>query len=126
MWSKLAQTNLKVTNILLHGKTIFHAFTFNFRLIIKWRFIGRVKQQMMSFMDGFNELIPQNMLQIFDENEVELLLCGLQDIDVNDWKRNTVYKGEYNPNHPVIINFWKVRAQMPKINTVDTLSKHGM
>ncbi|XP_064620159.1 E3 ubiquitin-protein ligase NEDD4-like isoform X3 [Lineus longissimus] len=76
-------------------------------LIIKWRFIGRVKQQMMSFMDGFNELIPQNMLQIFDENEVELLLCGLQDIDVNDWKRNTVYKGEYNPNHPVIINFWK-------------------
>lgn len=34
-------------------------------------------------------------------------MCGLQDIDVNDWKRNTAYKGEYNPNHPVIVNFWK-------------------
>ena len=35
-------------------------------------------------------------------------MCGLQDVDVNDWKANTAYKGEYNPNHPVILNFWKV------------------
>ncbi|XP_074651887.1 uncharacterized protein LOC141906479 isoform X2 [Tubulanus polymorphus] len=76
-------------------------------LIIKWRFVSRVKEQMLAFMEGFNDLIPQNLLQIFDENEVELLLCGLQDIDVNDWKQNTVYKGEYNPNHPVIVNLWK-------------------
>jgi len=40
---------------------------------------------------------------------LQLLLAGLQDIDVNDWKRHTKYRGEYNPNHPVIINFWKVR-----------------
>ena len=39
---------------------------------------------------------------------VQLLLAGLQDIDVNDWKKNTKYRGEYNPNHPVIVNFWKV------------------
>ena len=35
-------------------------------------------------------------------------MCGLQDIDVNNWKQYTAYKGEYNPNHPVIISFWKV------------------
>ena len=39
-------------------------------------------------------------------------MCGLQDIDVNDWKQHTAYKGEYNPNHPVIISFWKVTAVM--------------
>ena len=27
---------------------------------------------MRSFMKGFNALIPQNLLQIFDENEVEV------------------------------------------------------
>ncbi|KAK3750287.1 hypothetical protein RRG08_015779 [Elysia crispata] len=75
--------------------------------VIRWRFSARVEHQMRSFMKGFNALIPQNLLQIFDENEVELLMCGLQDIDVNNWKQNTAYKGEYNPNHPVIINFWK-------------------
>jgi len=39
---------------------------------------------------------------------LQLLLAGLQDIDVNDWKRHTKYRGEYNANHPVIVNFWKV------------------
>ncbi|XP_013384362.1 E3 ubiquitin-protein ligase NEDD4 [Lingula anatina] len=76
-------------------------------LVIKWRFVSRVRKQMNSFMEGFNELVPQNLLAIFDENEVELLMCGLQDVDVNDWKANTNYRGEYNSNHPVIVNFWK-------------------
>jgi len=40
---------------------------------------------------------------------LQLLLAGLQDIDVNDWKRHTKYRGEYSANHPVIVNFWKVR-----------------
>ncbi|KAK7496832.1 hypothetical protein BaRGS_00011812 [Batillaria attramentaria] len=76
-------------------------------LVIRWRFVSSVEVQMKAFMKGVNALIPQNLLQIFDENELELLMCGLQDIDVNDWKQHTAYKGEYNPNHPVIVNFWK-------------------
>lgn len=50
-------------------------------------------QHCFFFRASFNDLVPQNLLQIFDANEVELLLCGLQDIDVNDWKRHTIYKG---------------------------------
>lgn len=75
--------------------------------VIKWRFVSSVEAQMRAFMKGVNALIPQNLLQIFDENELELLMCGLQDIDVNDWKQHTAYKGEFNPNHPVILHFWK-------------------
>lgn len=63
-------------------------------------------------MEGFNELVPQSLLVIFDANEVELLLAGLQDIDVADWKKNTTYRGDYNPNHPVIINFWRAVYSM--------------
>ena len=32
----------------------------------------RVDVQMKAFMKGFNSLVPQNHLQIFDENEVEV------------------------------------------------------
>ncbi len=39
----------------------------------------------------------------------QLLMCGLGDVDVNDWRENTKYKNSYNPNHPAIIWFWKVR-----------------
>jgi len=37
-----------------------------------------------------------------------MLLCGIQDIDVKDWQTHTNYKGDYSPNHPTIVNFWKV------------------
>ncbi len=65
---------------------------------------------MNSFLEGFNEVIPLSLLKIFDENELELLMCGIQNIDVKDWKTNTVYKGDYHPNHIVIQWFWRVRA----------------
>ncbi|VDO93453.1 unnamed protein product [Heligmosomoides polygyrus] len=48
-----------------------------------------------------------NLLRIFDANEMELLMCGLQKIDVKDWKAHTVYKGGYGPSSQVIHNFWK-------------------
>ncbi|KAL4228206.1 neural precursor cell expressed [Mactra antiquata] len=76
-------------------------------LVVKWRFVSRIEHQMREFMKGFSELVPNGLLSIFDENELELLMCGLQDIDVNDWKNHTAYRDEYNPNHPVIISFWK-------------------
>ncbi|VDN96105.1 unnamed protein product [Rodentolepis nana] len=75
--------------------------------IINWRFVSRVEHQMCAFLEGFNDLIPLETLQLFDANELELLMCGLQDINVHDWKANTLYKGEYHANHPVIVNFWK-------------------
>lgn len=40
---------------------------------------------------------------------LQLLMCGLGDVDVNDWRQHTVYKNGYCPNHPVIQWFWKVR-----------------
>ena len=37
-----------------------------------------------------------------------LQMCGIGSIDVKDWKQNTVYKGDYHPNHIVIQWFWRV------------------
>ncbi|CAG7723308.1 unnamed protein product [Allacma fusca] len=78
------------------------------KLVIEWRFVSRIKKQMNAFLEGFNEVIPVSLLKIFDENELELLMCGIQNIDVKDWKQNTVYKGDYHPNQIVIQWFWRV------------------
>ncbi|KAA0193838.1 Neural cell expressed developmentally down-regulated 4 [Fasciolopsis buskii] len=75
--------------------------------IISWRFVSRIKPQMWAFLEGFKDLVDLEALKIFDANELELLICGLQDINVSDWKAHTLYKGEYHSNHPVIVNFWK-------------------
>jgi E3 ubiquitin-protein ligase NEDD4 len=78
------------------------------KCIIQWRFVGRVQQQMNAFLSGFNDLIPLSIVKIFDEHELELLMCGIQHIDVKDWKQNTLYKGDYHGNHIVIQWFWRV------------------
>lgn len=51
-----------------------------------------IEQQTKSFLEGFNEVVPLEWLKYFDERELELLLCGMQEIDVEDWSRNTIYR----------------------------------
>jgi len=75
--------------------------------VINWRFKSRITKQMESFMKGFTEIVSANQIQIFDAQEMELLMCGYPDVDIQDWKKNTLYKGDYNQNSPAIQWFWK-------------------
>jgi hypothetical protein len=58
-------------------------------------------------VQGFHELIPADLVNVFDERELELLIGGIADIDVDDWKKHTDYRG-YTESDPVVQNFWKV------------------
>lgn len=78
------------------------------KLVIQWRFSARVQEQMEAFLEGLGALVPLALLKIFDEHELELLLCGIQHIDVRDWRANTLYKGDYHANHIVVQWFWRV------------------
>ncbi|PLW08971.1 hypothetical protein PCANC_07257 [Puccinia coronata f. sp. avenae] len=79
-------------------------------LITQWRIEKRVAEQFKAFLTGFNELIPQELINVFDERELELLIGGMSDIDVDDWIKHTDYRG-YQPDDQVIKWFWQaVRA----------------
>lgn len=75
-------------------------------LITEWRISKRVEEQFKAFIDGFNELIPQELVNVFDERELELLIGGLAEIDTVDWKKHTDYRG-YQELDQVIQWFWK-------------------
>ncbi|XP_063105308.1 E3 ubiquitin-protein ligase NEDD4 isoform X2 [Cavia porcellus] len=81
-------------------------------LVIQWRFVNRIQKQMAAFKEGFFELIPQDLIKLFDENELELLMCGLGDVDVSDWREHTKYKNGYSASHQVIQWFWKAVLMM--------------
>ena len=49
---------------------------------MEWRISKRVEEQFTAFMSGFNELIPQELVNVFDERELELLIGGVSEIDV--------------------------------------------
>lgn len=76
------------------------------KLITEWRFTRGQEEQTKAFLDGFNDVIPLEWLHYFDERELELLLCGMQRIDIDDWQRNTTYR-HYNRNSKQIIWFWQ-------------------
>ncbi|KAF8366729.1 hypothetical protein PRIPAC_84558, partial [Pristionchus pacificus] len=79
-------------------------------LLVEWRFNRGVEQQLKAFFSGFKSVFPLEWLQYFDERELELLLCGMQDIDVDDWERHTVYR-HYSPASNQVTWFWQwVRA----------------
>lgn len=76
-------------------------------LITEWRISKRVEEQFKAFKEGFNQLIPQDLVNVFDERELELLIGGIAEIDVDDWKKHTDYRG-YTEQDDVIQWFWKV------------------
>ena len=50
-----------------------------------------IKGQIESFLKGFYEIIPRDLISIFNEQELELLISGLPTIDIDDLKANTEY-----------------------------------
>ena len=48
--------------------------------------------QVASIKRGFAEIVPHEFLDMFDERELELVIGGLGEIDMDDWKRNTEYR----------------------------------
>lgn len=51
-------------------------------LMVEYHASKRVKDQFDAFMSGFSELIPQDLVNVFDERELELLIGGMSEIDV--------------------------------------------
>lgn len=40
-----------------------------------------IKKQVDAFLQGFYDIVPKNLVQIFDNREIELLISGLPNID---------------------------------------------
>jgi E3 ubiquitin-protein ligase HUWE1 len=77
------------------------------QLVAEYRLTGSVNDQLENFLRGFNDIIPAELISIFNEQELELLISGLPDIDVDDWKANTEYHN-YTPSSPQIQWFWRL------------------
>lgn len=76
---------------------------------MQWRLTRGQEAQTRHFLEGFSEVVPLEWLKYFDERELELLLCGMQEIDINDWQKHTIYR-HYNRSSKQIIWFWQVRV----------------
>jgi DNA mismatch repair ATPase MutL len=51
------------------------------RLFTYAKMANEIKEQIESFLQGLHELVPQELLSIFDHRELELMISGLPEID---------------------------------------------
>ena len=81
---------------------------------MKYRMMDRVKPQMNELLLGFFDVIPEPLLTVFDFQELELLMCGLPEIDLDNWMENTEYSGNYDSTTELPETcqwFWEVVAE---------------
>ncbi|KAF2210962.1 hypothetical protein CERZMDRAFT_121720 [Cercospora zeae-maydis SCOH1-5] len=83
------------------------------RHVVEYRLIKSVQAQLDEFLNGFHDIIPNELISIFNEQELELLISGLPDIDVDDWKNNTEYTN-YTPTSPQVQWFWRAVRSFDK------------
>ena len=90
---------------------------------LKYRLLNRVRDQLHAFCKGFYDVVPEPLLCVFDFQEMELLLHGLPTIDMDDWKANSLYTGEFagQPNHRVALWFWEVLKEFSHENKAKLL-----
>merc|ERR1712224_1025235 len=57
--------------------------------------LGDIRQELGLLCRGFEDLLPQAALQAqeLDARDLELLLCGIPQVFVDDWQENAVLNG---------------------------------
>jgi hypothetical protein len=76
-------------------------------LVVQHRLTRGTNDQFEAFKKGFNELVPLDALQVFDEKEMEMLLLGVNEIDVDDWEESCLYKNAKKKDKQIVW-FWEV------------------
>ena len=76
------------------------------KLVVEYRLVESIKDQLNAFLEGFHHIISKDAVAIFDEQELELLISGMPDIDLDDWTSNTEYRN-YTAASPQIKWFWR-------------------
>lgn len=61
------------------------------QLACQLKMTGSIRSQIKSFLEGFYDVIPKELISIFNEQELELLISGLPTIDIDDLKSNSEY-----------------------------------
>ena len=125
VWSIKAPNNtIQEIELVQGGRNVFLNDNNKLQFIDKVIYVEAIMpfdEQIKYTQKGIYSLIGKDIQGVFSVEELNFLLSGQDNIDINDWKENTVYKGAYNPNHPVIKMFWEKICSMQKYELIKFL-----
>eukprot|EP00375_Theileria_parva_P003075 XP_765756.1 ubiquitin-protein ligase [Theileria parva strain Muguga] len=80
------------------------------QLLCRHKVTNGIKEQLDAFMQGFRELIAPELISIFDDRELELLISGIPIIDLENMKQNVEYIN-YTEDSLQIIWLWEILSE---------------
>ncbi|THH16719.1 hypothetical protein EW146_g3984 [Bondarzewia mesenterica] len=79
-----------------------------------YRLTKQIKRQSEAFFEGLSDIIDPKWLRMFNQQELQVLLGGVDSpVDLDDLREHTNYGGLYDDNQQTVVAFWKV------VNTFD-------
>ncbi|KAI6134471.1 hypothetical protein EV401DRAFT_2052880 [Pisolithus croceorrhizus] len=91
------------------------------QLSANFRLYSSISEQIENLVSGFYDIIPKDLITIFNEQELELLISGTPDIDVDEWRAATEYNG-YTSSDPVIVWWWRALKSFNREERAKVLS----
>lgn len=90
------------------------------RLKLQYLLVDSVNPQLYAFLNAIYDIIPAELLMIFDFDELDFILSGTDTIDVEDWKANTVVTPNLEKQE-VVEWFWDIVSGLPQDSLVKLL-----
>ncbi|GMS90623.1 hypothetical protein PENTCL1PPCAC_12798, partial [Pristionchus entomophagus] len=82
------------------------------QLMLRWRVDRGIQPQSRALLRGLHQIIDRDFLRVFSVEQLELVLAGSVEVDLDDWQNWTEYKGGYGEHHVVIRWFWDTVEEM--------------
>lgn len=79
------------------------------QLMADFKLNRQIRSQCMAFRQGLANVLPIEWLYMFSNKELQVLISGAEiPVDLVDLRQHTRYGGDFTPEHPTILLFWKV------------------
>ena len=65
------------------------------RLRLQERAMDVCREGLAAFLQGLYDVVPMQYLMLLSARELELQLCGVPELPLDDWRSTTVYKGAF-------------------------------
>jgi len=102
--------------------------------LAQYRLGTKCEKEIAAFKKGLHEIVPEELLTSFDENELELVMCGKSEFDIDDLKHNCIQATwTWNGNYHKIFNWFCIavsnmsdeeRARLLQFTTGSSLLPH--
>ena len=77
-------------------------------MLIDFIFNIHCEAQFEAFKRGFYKTMSPEVIELFQPEELELMICGSKEIDFHDLEMATRYVDGYTATSPIVSWFWEI------------------